>query len=154
MKSRKFKLLWLLFLILAVVPAAVLSSRFGMLYSDPLNIDTAFYDVDGDGSREQIFLRYGPTFGAFTLELTAVQNGRFAYDDVFHMPSWGYSHALTEHDGSLCICAENGDEKRYLEIGTADGHFTLNGCRSTYQGMTRVQILKALLADHSVNGIT
>ncbi|GEM_PF-3733411 len=134
MKSRRFKLLWLLFLILAVVPAAVLSSWFGMLYSAPLTIDTAFYDVDGDGSREQIFLRYGPTSGVFTLELTAVQNGRFAYDDVFHMPSWGYSHALTEHDGSLCICAENGDEKRYLVIGTADGHFTLNGCRTTDQG--------------------
>ena len=144
MSARTKRVFWLLFLMLPVLPAAILCSWFGMLYRDPSTIDTARYDIDGDGSRELILLRYGPTSGVFTLDLVGVKNCGIAYDDVFHMPSWGDSHVLAEHDGALCICAENDSEKRYLEIGTEDGHFTLAGHRSTWQGDSPFQAAKDL----------
>ena len=127
MNDSKISVFWLLFLAMAFLPAALLSAWFGWLHSNPQVIDTAFYDVDGDGSKELVFLHYGPTFGVYTIELTAVQSSGKIYDDVFHPERWGGIAGLVRHDGLLCICVQNGGETHYCAIGVSDGHFTAEG---------------------------
>ena len=131
--NSKISVFWLLFLSMAVLPAALLSGWFGWLHSNPWVIDTAFCDVDGNGSRELVFLHYGPTFGVFTVGLTALQSSGSCYDDVFYMESWGDLVGLTRHDGSLCLFTQKGSEKRYFAIGAADGHLTVEN----HAAMTR-----------------
>ena len=47
-------------------------------------IDTAVFDIDGDGINEQCTLNHGPTSGLFTFTFLVKENGKPEYFNIFH----------------------------------------------------------------------
>lgn len=49
-------------------------------------LDTATFDIDGDGKEEQCTLSAGPTSGLFTFIFSVSENGNLEYFNIFNSP--------------------------------------------------------------------
>ena len=81
-------------------------------------IDSAVFDIDGDGDEEKCTLNYGPTSGLFTFTLAAYNDGELEYFNIFNSP-WllDLSFAINA-EGKTILCGKDGNpdgnQTRYI----------------------------------------
>ncbi|MGN0518624.1 MAG: M56 family metallopeptidase, partial [Acutalibacteraceae bacterium] len=78
-------------------------------------IDTAIFDIDGDGKDETCTLNYGPTSGLFTFTLAAYEDGELEYFNIFNSPCLDLSFTKSA-DGKTILCGKDGEHTRYMGI--------------------------------------
>lgn len=88
-------------------------------------IDTATFDIDGDGREEQCLLRYGPTSGLFTFIFSASENGELKYFNIFSSPYFELSFEKNS-EGQMRIAGKNGDNTRYMGIDVYNGNIVIS----------------------------
>jgi hypothetical protein len=98
-------------------------------------MDTAVFDIDGDGRQETCTIGPGPTSGIFSFTLTATEQGKTEYSNVFT----GMFHDLSFEQISeteVCLRGLTQSEQRkvhYFNIGVDDsGNITLDGTDSYF----------------------
>ncbi len=118
-------------------------------------IDSARFDIDGDGKDENCALTYGPTSGIFTVVFTAIEIGETEpeYINTFNYPGANAKFYKTKNGKMKLKCHdniwENGSyrtEKVYLDIIIEDGNIVLkNGDENiAYWGKQGVEPWKFL----------
>lgn len=88
-------------------------------------IDTATFDIDGDGNDEQCLLRYGPTSGLFTFIFSASENGELEYFNIFNSPSMELSFEKNA-DGQTVLAGKDSDYIRYMELTVHNGNIVIS----------------------------
>lgn len=88
-------------------------------------IDSADFDIDGDGIKEQCYLRYGPTSGLFTFIFSAAENGRLEYFNIFYSPYTDLSFEENK-DGKMMLIGKNKDVNCYMGIDVSDGNIVIS----------------------------
>lgn len=104
-------------------------------------IDTAAFDIDGDGKEERCTLSHGPTSGLFTFTLNVWEigspNSKFEYFNIFNGEVGNLSFAETDNGMKLCL-ETYGEQPKiiYYDFGIKDGNITLtaNGEAVAYWG--------------------
>ncbi len=93
-------------------------------------IDTATFDIDGDGKDEQCSLRYGATSGVFTFVFSATENGKLEYYNIFSSP---YKKLRFEkisfeenEEGKTMLFGLEGDKSHYMGIDVIDGNIVIS----------------------------
>ncbi|MBR3837771.1 MAG: hypothetical protein IKJ74_06460 [Clostridia bacterium] len=89
-------------------------------------IDTAVFDLDGDGVKEECSLMHGPTSGLFTFIFYAYEKGALEYYNVFQSPYTALFFEQTE-SGETVLFAIEGDTKHRITIGVKEGNIVLSG---------------------------
>lgn len=88
-------------------------------------IDTAAFDIDGDGTIEQCSLSHGPTSGLFTFVLSVWENGRLEYFNIYN-GSAGEMSFETTIDTTMLRLVPQGDSKPiYYFFSVKDGNIVL-----------------------------
>ena len=64
-------------------------------------IDSAAFDIDGDGVKEDCFITFGPTSGLFTVTISAYVNGEIQYKNTFNLRHG--TIRFCEKDGIPCV---------------------------------------------------
>ncbi len=90
-------------------------------------IDTASFDIDGDGKEEQCYLSYGPTSGLFTFIFSAYESGELKYFNIFN--SWHNVDLSFEKDkkGNTVLMGKNGDNSQSMALSVVDGNISISG---------------------------
>ena len=88
-------------------------------------IDTATFDIDGDGRDEQCSLHYGPTSGLFTFIFSASENGVLEYFNIFNSPHLELSFEK-DSEGQMRIVGKNGDDTLYMGIDVYNGNIVIS----------------------------
>ena len=114
-------------------------SNFPVLaaYSYSPIIDSATFDIDGDGKEESCTLGYGPTSGLFTVILRAQENGKDEYFNIFMLAHGELSFVKTDAGWRLKLIPSLGDlEIIYYSFSVRDGNIVLthNGEEAFYWG--------------------
>ena len=98
-------------------------------------IDSASFDIDGDGIIEDCKIVDGPTSGLFTAVITASVNGNIKYKNTFNL-AWG-NLSFGEIDGSPCIIRERSQDQEpkteYLPLSVQEGRIVIDGLDPTYE---------------------
>ena len=102
-----------------------------------LIIDSASFDIDGDGEIEDCTIADGPTSGLFTAVITASVNGNIKYRNTFNL-AWG-DLSFGEKDGAPCILrarAQEGQEPgiEYLPLSVQEGRIVIGGLDPDHEG--------------------
>ncbi len=87
-------------------------------------IDTATFDIDGDGINEECALRYGPTSGIFTFVFTASEKGKAEYANTFSC-SFPDLHFEKNTEGKMMLAGRKGDTLSYAEMGVENGNIVI-----------------------------
>ncbi len=87
-------------------------------------IDTATFDIDGDGINEECTLRYGPTSGIFTFVFTASEQGKVEYTNTFSC-SHTDLHFEKNTEGKMMLAGRKGDTLSYAEMGVENGNIVI-----------------------------
>ena len=99
-------------------------------------IDSASFDIDGDGIIEDCTIKYGPTSGLFTVVITASVNGNIKYKNTFNL-AWGELSFGEQEDGSPCIIRERSQDQEpkteYLPPSVQEGRIVIGGLDPTYE---------------------
>lgn len=99
-------------------------------------IDSASFDIDGDGIIEDCKIAYGPTSGLFTVVITASVDGNIKYKNTFNLASGNLSFG--EKDGSPCIIRERAQDQdpktEHLPLSVQDGRIVIDGLDPVYEG--------------------
>ncbi len=100
--------------------------------------DTAKADIDGDGKIETLSIGPGPTSGIYTFTITATENGKAEYFNIF-TSEFFYTAFVKTDDGKLFLRGEaqlEPSEAHLFEIGVENGNITLteNGEKMGYWG--------------------
>ncbi|MBR0205916.1 MAG: hypothetical protein IJQ45_04125 [Clostridia bacterium] len=99
-------------------------------------IDSASFDIDGDGIIEDCTITYGPTSGLFTVVITASVNGNIKYKNTFNL-AWGELSFGEQEDGSPCIIRERSQDQEpkaeYLPLSVREGRIVIDGLDPTYE---------------------
>ena len=106
-------------------------------------IDTATFDIDGDGKNEQCTLRYGPTSGLFTFVLSVSENGRLEYYNVYSSGLVGKMSFETTTEGTKLHLVTQGDVQPIeYSFSVKDGNIVLsaNGENVAYWGAQGVKM--------------
>jgi len=95
-------------------------------------------DIDGDGIKETLQIGPGPTSGLYTFTITATENGKNEYFNIFQS-EWNYSSFMTDKNGKLYLRGETIGENPVVhmyEITVEDGNIVLseNGEKMAYWG--------------------
>lgn len=88
-------------------------------------IDTATFDIDGDGRDEQCSLRYGPTSGLSTFIISASENGELEYFNIFNSPFVELNFEQNA-DGQTRLAVNDGEDTRYMGIEVYDGNIIIS----------------------------
>jgi len=88
-------------------------------------IDTAVFDLDGDGVKEECSLMHGPTSGLSTFIFYAYEKGALEYYNVFQSPYTALSFEQTE-SGETALFATEGDALHQIKIDVKDGNVVLS----------------------------
>ena len=104
-------------------PSSVISGTDGSQYSTV--IDTANFDIDGDGKEEQSSLSAGPTSGLFTFIFSVSENGNLEYFNIFNSP---YTELQFEKnaEGRMMLFGKSGEKTCYMGIDISDGKIVLS----------------------------
>lgn len=78
-------------------------------------IDTAVFDIDGDGINEQCTLNHGPTSGIFTFTFYVTENGKPEYFNIFHSKYLNLRFEKNE-EGIMMLIGENEGEIHYMTM--------------------------------------
>jgi len=100
-------------------------------------IDSATFDIDGDGKEEKCTLGYGPTSGLFTVTLRVQENGENEYFNTYMMDHGDLSFVKTDAGWKLKLIPSLGDlEVVYYSFSVRDGNIVLtrNGEEAFYWG--------------------
>ncbi len=95
-------------------------------YTAPLSfiMDEGIFDIDGDGTDEHCFLSIGPTSGIFTFSITAYENGKPEYSNLFTCPHTTLRFAITE-EGQGILVRKDTNEETYLTLSVEDGNIVI-----------------------------
>ena len=88
-------------------------------------IDTATFDIDGDGKEEQCALSAGPTSGLFTFIFSVSENGNLEYFNIFNSP---YTELQFEKnaEGIMMLVGKNGEKNCYMGMDISDGNVVIS----------------------------
>lgn len=88
-------------------------------------IDTANFDIDGDGKEEQCALSAGPTSGLFTFIFSVSENGNLEYFNIFNSP---YTELKFEKnaEGRMLLVGKSGEKTCYMGMDISDGNIVLS----------------------------
>ena len=99
-------------------------------------IDTATFDIDGDGKNEQCSLSYGPTSGLFTFILSVSENGKLEYYNIYNGLAGEMSFETTTAGTKLHLVPQGESEPIDYSFSVKDGNIVLtaNGENVAYWG--------------------
>ena len=88
-------------------------------------LDTATFDIDGDGKEEQCTLSAGPTSGLFTFIFSVSENGNLEYFNIFNSP---YTELQFEKnaEGIMMLVGKNDDKNCYMGMDISDGNIVIS----------------------------
>lgn len=88
-------------------------------------LDTAPFDIDGDGKEEQCTLSAGPTSGLFTFIFSVSENGNLEYFNIFNSP---YTELQFEKnaEGIMMLVGKNDDKNCYMGMDISDGNIVIS----------------------------
>ena len=104
-------------------------------------IDTATFDIDSDGVKENCTLAYGPTSGLFTFTLTVWEpsenGGTREFYNVFLSDAGQLSFAETENGWKLRLKPQFSEQEIFYDFSVLDGNIVLtsNGESLGYWGV-------------------
>ncbi len=98
-------------------PIIQVSNYFGI-------IDTATFDIDGDGIEEHCELSYGPTSGLFTFTISASVNGQLKYFNIFNSPVLELSFEKNT-EGQVMLIGKDSDYTRYMSMYVDNGNIVI-----------------------------
>ncbi|MBE6730151.1 MAG: M56 family metallopeptidase [Ruminococcaceae bacterium] len=78
-------------------------------------IDTAVFDIDGDGTDEQCTLGHGPTSGLFTFTFLVTENGEPEYFNIFHTQHLNLRFEKNENN-IMMLLGESEGNTRYMSM--------------------------------------
>ncbi len=123
------------------VPDGAVFKSSAVFYSDTL--DRISYDIDNDGKNEDCFLSYGPTSGVFTFVISASENGKDEYYNVFSSPAYDFS--FEEKNGKLMLNGvTQGDNPKthYFKIEIKNKNIYINDNEFYYWGEQGINAYK------------
>lgn len=88
-------------------------------------IDTATFDIDGDGKDEQCTLSAGPTSGLFTFIFSVSENGNLEYFNIFNSAAMNL-HFEKNAEGDMILVGKVGDKTRYMGMDVSDGNVVIS----------------------------
>ena len=88
-------------------------------------IDTANFDIDGDGKEEQCALSAGPTSGLFTFIFSVSENGNLEYFNVFNSPYTELKFKKNA-EGKMLLVGKSGEKTCYMGMDISDGNIVLS----------------------------
>ena len=99
-------------------------------------IDTATFDIDGDGKNEQCSLSYGPTSGLFTFILSVSENGKLEYYNIYNGLAGEMSFETTTAGTKLHLVPQGESGPIDYSFSIKDGNIVLtaNGENVAYWG--------------------
>ncbi len=118
---------------------ATFSRGFNLQDSYDRLTSTGEWDIDGDGIKEVLQIGPGPTSGIYTFTITATENGKKEYFNIFQS-DFSNNLFFTDSEGKLFLLAEtflNNDSFVHIyEISVEDGNIVLseNGEKLAYWG--------------------
>lgn len=88
-------------------------------------LDTATFDIDGDGKEEQCTLSAGPTSGLFTFIFSVSENGNLEYFNIFNSP---YTELQFEKnaEGIMMLVGKNDDKNCNMGMDISDGNIVIS----------------------------
>ena len=88
-------------------------------------IDTANFDIDGDGKEEQCALSAAPTSGLFTFIFSVSENGNLEYFNIFNSP---YTELKFEKnaEGRMLLVGKSGEKTCYMGMDISGGNIVLS----------------------------
>ena len=123
--------------ILSTVEFVYYETNTPIAESAEIIIDSASFDIDGDGIIEDCKIADGPTSGLFTVVITASVNGNIKYKNTFNLAGGNLSFGEQE-DGSPCIIRERSQDQEpkteYLPLSVQEGRIVIGGLDPTYEG--------------------
>lgn len=87
-------------------------------------IDTATFDLDGDGRMEQCTLRCGPTSGLFTFIFCASENGVPEYSNIFHSTPMDLRFEK-DPQGQTVLVGTQAEHTRYMSMHVDGGNIVI-----------------------------
>lgn len=92
--------------------------------------DTASFDIDNDGIKEECSLGYGPTSGIDTFTFSVYENGELEYFNIFASLGVSNIHFDTNENGQVQLCGtqfvnENEPYTRYMSLAILDGNVSI-----------------------------
>ena len=87
-------------------------------------MDTATFDIDDDGIAEECVIECGPTSGLFTFIISAFENGKLEYFNIFDSPYLQLSFEENE-DGETMLIGKDGDYTRHMGLSVYDGNIII-----------------------------
>ncbi|MBR3766959.1 MAG: hypothetical protein IKL10_01795 [Clostridia bacterium] len=94
-------------------------------------IDTATFDIDGDGKDEQCTLSYGPTYGLFTFVISVSENGTSEYCNTYTGTHGNLSFEKTDTGMILRNIPYADSEPIDYSFSIKDGHIVLTAADET-----------------------
>ena len=95
----------------------------------PLYYDSAIFDVDGDGEKENCSLRHGITSGLFTFVFLAqdLDTGEIKYETTFYSDVYtlSFKKGIDGVTRVLAVTRDEEKEKHVFDIGIVDGNVWL-----------------------------
>lgn len=88
-------------------------------------IDTATFDIDGDGKNEQCSLSYGPTSGLFTFILSVSENGKLEYYNIYNGLAGEMSFETTTNGTKLHLIPQGESKPIDYSFSVKDGNIVL-----------------------------
>ena len=122
--------------ILSTVEFVYYETNTPIAESAEIIIDSASFDIDGDGIIEDCKIADGPTSGLFTVVITASVDENIKYKNTFNL-AWG-ELSFGEKDGVPCIIRERSQDQEpkteYLPLSVQEGRIVIGGLDPTYEG--------------------
>ena len=91
-------------------------------------INTASLDIDGNGVYEDCSMTYGPTYGLFTVVITATVDGDIKYKNTFNIKNGDLS--FEEKDGNAQFVRDGEYHRLYVE----DNRIVIENLNPEYEG--------------------
>lgn len=117
------------------------------IYLDTIIGQTSF-DIDKDGTKEDLVLTYGPTYGLFTFRITATENGEKEYENIFSSQWYDLSFTKDSDDKLYVTGITQGDspETHKYNIYVENDYIVLSRNSETlpYWGSSEIPIENSL----------
>ena len=98
-----------------------------------MGMDSAVFDIDGDGKEEQCALRPGPTSGLFTFILLAYEDGKLEYFNIYNGIYGELSFVTTAKGTKLHLLPQLESEPIIYSFHVKDGNIVLTSDDQTVE---------------------